>query len=144
MTGDRKECIRDLMTREPIILDAEATVVEAARWMRDRDVGDVLVRQDGRLCGIVTDRDLVVRYLAEGEGDPRQQALAGVCSTPLVTLPPDADLDEALQVMQENAVRRIPIVDGDRPVGIVSLGDLAVACDRSSALGEISAAPPND
>jgi len=139
----KTEQVRDLMTADPIVLDAEATVAEAARCMRDRDVGDVLVRIDGKLCGIVTDRDLVVRCLAGEEGDPRRQSLADLCTQALLTLPPDADVEEAVQLMQENAVRRIPIVDGDRPVGIVSLGDLAIARDRRSCLGEISAAPPN-
>lgn len=139
----KSEHVRDLMTADPIVLDAEATVAEAARCMRDRDVGDVLVRSDGRLCGIVTDRDLVVRCLAGEDSDPRQQSLAELCTQELLTLPPDADVEEAVQLMQENAVRRIPIVDGDRPVGIVSLGDLAIARDRRSCLGEISAAPPN-
>jgi CBS domain-containing protein len=135
--------VRDLMTADPIVLDAEATVAEAARCMRDRDVGDVLVRQDGRLCGIVTDRDLVVRCLAGETEDPLRQSLADLCTQDVLTLPPDAEVEEAMQLMQENAVRRIPIVEGDRPVGIVSLGDLAIARDRRSCLGEISAAPPN-
>lgn len=136
------ESIRELMTSDPIVLEADATVAEAARCMRDRDVGDVLVRKDGKLCGIVTDRDLVVRCLADA-GDPREHPLAELCSKPLLTLPPDADVEEAMQLMQEHAVRRIPIVERDRPVGIVSLGDLAIARDRRSCLGEISAAPPN-
>lgn len=137
------ERVRDLMTADPIVLDADATAAEAARCMRDRDVGDVLVRRDGRLCGIVTDRDLAVRCLAGGDGDPRGHALADLCSQPLVTLPPDAAVDEAIRLMEEHAVRRIPIVEDDRPIGIVSLGDLAIARDRRSCLGEISAAPPN-
>jgi CBS domain-containing protein len=134
--------IRDLMTPDPIVLDVQATVADAARCMRDRDVGDVLVRSDGKLCGIVTDRDLVVRALA-GEEDPRRQSLGDLCTQELLTLPPEADVEEAMQLMQENAVRRIPIVENEEPVGIVSLGDLAIARDRRSCLGEISAAPPN-
>ncbi|HEY8492922.1 MAG TPA: CBS domain-containing protein [Myxococcota bacterium] len=137
------EQLRDLMTADPIVLDASATVAEAAKCMRDRDVGDVLVRRNGRLAGILTDRDLVVRCLASEENDPRRQPVGELCSQDLLTLPPDADVEEAMQLMQENAVRRIPIVEGDRAVGIVSLGDLAIARDRRSCLGEISAAPPN-
>jgi CBS domain-containing protein len=137
------EQVRDLMTADPVVLEGDATVAEAARCMRDRDIGDVLVRLDGKLSGIVTDRDLVVRCLAGEEGDPRQQSLADLCTQELLTLPPDAKVEEAVQLMQENAVRRIPIVEGDRPIGIVSLGDLAIARDRRSCLGEISSAPPN-
>lgn len=138
----KSEQVRDLMTADPIVLDVHATVAEAARCMRDRDVGDVLVKSDGKLCGIVTDRDLVVRCLA-ADGDPRGQSLGDLCTQELLTLPPEAEVEEAMQLMQDNAVRRIPIVDGDAPIGIVSLGDLAIARDRRSCLGEISAAPPN-
>jgi CBS domain-containing protein len=144
MAAKKTECVRDLMTPDPFVLESDATVTEAARCMRDQDVGDVLVVRDGKLCGIVTDRDLVVRCLASGDGDPRQQALAELCSEPLVTLPPGAPVEQAVQLMQDMAVRRIPIVEDERPVGIVSLGDLAIARDRRSALGEISAAPPNN
>lgn len=135
------ERIRDLMTEQPIVLDASASVMEAARAMRDADVGDVLVQEDGKLCGIVTDRDLVIRCLAEPEGSAK--TLGDVCSEEIITLAADAEVDDAIELMRENAVRRIPIVDGDEPVGIVSLGDLALARDRRSCLGEISAAPPD-
>lgn len=141
--SETAERIRDLMTGDPIVLDADATVVEAARCMRDNDVGDVLVRKDGKLCGIVTDRDLVVRCLAEGDGRPEAQTLEALCTQEVVTLEPDADVERAAELMEEHAIRRIPIVEGDRPVGIVSLGDLAIARDRRSTLAEISAAPPS-
>jgi CBS domain-containing protein len=144
MATRESESIRELMTPNPIVLDVGATVTEAARRMRDEDVGDVLVVQDGRLCGIVTDRDLVVRCLASDDGDPRQQSLADFCSESIVSLPPDAKVEQAVQMMQDNAVRRIPIVEDGRAVGIVSLGDLAIARDRRSTLAEISAAPPNN
>lgn len=134
--------IRELMTGGPVALDVSATVSEAARQMKERNVGDVLVTRDGKLCGIVTDRDLVVRCLAQ-EGDARKQAIGEFCTEELVTLAPDAEVTAAIQVMQEHAVRRIPIVDHDRAVGVVSLGDLAIERDRQSTLGEISAAPPN-
>jgi CBS domain-containing protein len=134
--------IRDVMTPDPITLEAGATAREAARCMRDHDVGDVLLREGDRLCGIVTDRDLVVRCLAEGDA-ALDRPLAELCSSGLATLPPDAEVEEAIRLMRENAVRRIPIVEGERAVGIVSLGDLAIERDRQSVLGEISAAPPS-
>ena len=136
--------LRHVMTPDPIVLEADATVLDAARCMRDRDVGNVLVAQDGRLRGIVTDRDLVIRCLASSERDPREQSLAELCTGTLVTLPPDAEVSEAVRLMEENAVRRIPIVDGEHPVGIVSIGDLAIARDGGSALAQISAAPPSE
>jgi CBS domain-containing protein len=138
----QRQTLGDVMTLEPIVLDATATVADAARAMRARDVGDVLVRSDGRLCGIVTDRDLVVRGLAH---DPQQAAsrpLGEICSRELTWLPPGAGIDEAIQLMGQKAIRRIPVVENHRPVGIVSIGDLAQARDRESALGRISAAAP--
>lgn len=135
--------LRDLMTPEPVVLDGDATAVDAARAMKARNVGDVLVRSDGELRGIVTDRDLVVRCLAQNAGDAARTRLRDVCTGELACLAPDAEIDEAVRLMREKAIRRIPIVEGGQPIGIVSLGDLALERDRDSALGEISAAPPS-
>jgi CBS domain-containing protein len=138
----RKQTIRELMTADPVVLDASATVSDAARAMKARDVGDVLVRSDGKLCGIVTDRDLVIRAFA---GDPQgaaRRTLGEICTRDIAAVAPDAEVDEAIRLMREKAVRRIPVIEGDRPLGIVTLGDLAIARDRESALADISAAPP--
>src|SRR5262245_7108444 len=134
--------VREVMTKEPIVLDAEATAADAARAMKARDIGDVLVRKDGKLFGIVTDRDLVVRCVADTRGD-RKTKLGELCSGGLATLAPDAAVEEAVRLMEDKAVRRIPIVEDGRPVGIVSIGDLAIARDRKSALGQLSSAPPS-
>jgi CBS domain-containing protein len=92
---------------------------------------------------VVTDRDLVVRALAEG-ADISSKSVQEVCSTETVTVSPDDDVDRAIQLMRERAIRRLPVVEEeDRPVGVVSLGDLAVERDPHSALGDISAAHPN-
>jgi CBS domain-containing protein len=139
----REETVRDVMTPEPIVLDGEATVFDAARAMKASDVGDVLVRSDGKLCGIVTDRDIVVRVLAEDPSRAASMPLAEVCTGELECLAPDAPIHDAIQLMESKAIRRIPIVENGRPLGIVSLGDLARARDRNSALGKISAAPPS-
>jgi CBS domain-containing protein len=135
--------VRDVMTKNPIALEADQPVTVAARRMREAEVGDVLVTRDGDLCGIVTDRDIVVRCVASG-GDPETTALGRICSEAVATLRPDDDADRAVALMKQHAVRRIPVVDDGRLVGIVSLGDLAVERDRSSALGSISAAPANN
>lgn len=111
--------------------------------MRDQDIGDVLVADGQRLCGIVTDRDLVVRGLAERD-DLANCTLDDVCSKDVATATADEDADEAIQRMREKAVRRIAVVDGGRPIGVLSLGDAAIAKDRGSALGDISAAPSNN
>lgn len=135
--------IQEVMQRAPIALRPDATAAEAARVMKDHDIGDVLVCEGDRLRGIVTDRDLVVRCLAEDER-PRERQIGELCSQDLITLRPNDAVDRAVELMKTRAVRRIPVVDsGDRVVGIVSIGDLAQERDPHSALGEISSAPPN-
>lgn len=133
--------IREIMTRDPIVLDAGASARDAARAMKARQVGDVLVSHDGALRGIVTDRDIVVRCLAEEGQEAASTPLESFCSGDPVTLGPDADADEAVALMRDKAIRRIPVVENGKPVGIVSLGDLAVHRDRESVLGRISGAP---
>jgi CBS domain-containing protein len=130
------------MTPNPVTLPATASLVEGALAMRDFDVGDVLVLDDGHICGIVTDRDIVVRGIAGGNY-PATVKLAEICSRDLTTLSPTDRVEDAVNYMREKAIRRLPVVDGGKPVGIVSLGDLAVERDPHSALSDISAAPPN-
>lgn len=131
------------MTRNPVTLPPTATLFEAAKAMRDRDIGDVLVMDGDRLIGVATDRDIVVRGLTDAKS-VEQICIKDVCSTDLVCLHPDDTVDEAVRLMKERALRRIPILDGDRPVGVVSIGDLAIERDPNSALADISAAPANN
>jgi CBS domain-containing protein len=133
---------RDVMTPNPTMCPATAAVTEAAKLMRDHDIGDVLVEHEGQLRGILTDRDIVVRSVAEGH-DPAEQAVADVCSPTLFWVEPDADVNDVILLMSEQALRRVPVVAGGVPVGIVSIGDLAVQRDSDSLLGRISAAPAN-
>jgi CBS domain-containing protein len=141
-TTKRNQTIRELMTSDPFVLDASATVHDAARAMKKCDIGDVLVRRDGKLWGIVTDRDLVVRALAEDPDNAARILLGDIATTDIASVSPDTPIDEAIRMMRDKKVRRLPVVEGSRPLGILSLGDLAVARDRESALAEISAAPP--
>ncbi|CAM5639119.1 CBS domain-containing protein OS=Streptomyces tendae OX=1932 GN=F3L20_16795 PE=4 SV=1 [Streptomyces tendae] len=134
--------VRDVMTGDPVTVEPLTSVTAVARIMRDRDLGAVLVTEGDRLRGLVTDRDLVVRSVAEG-GDPEQFTVAGACSDDVVTVRSDEELEHAVRLMREHAVRRLPVVDDGRPVGIVSLGDLAMERDPDSALGDISVARPN-
>jgi CBS domain-containing protein len=136
------ETIRTVMTAKPVALQVGTTLVEAARAMRDHDVGDVVVLDDDQLCGIVTDRDITIRSVAEGR-DPSQSVLGEICSKDVVTVTPDDTVEKTVELMRKRAVRRMPVVENGRPVGIVSLGDLAVERDPESALGHISAADPN-
>ena len=134
--------IRELMTSNPVVLPGTASVHEAARAMRDAQIGDVVVIEHNQVCGIVTDRDIVVRTVAETQ-DPATTTLADICSHSLVTVTPTDSVEEAVRLMRTHAIRRVPVVDGGQAVGIVSLGDLAVERDPGSALGKISDAPPN-
>ena len=137
-----KQNIREVMTPNPKAVAQSATIMEAACVMRENDIGDVVVLDNGRLCGILTDRDIVVRALAAG-CDPNRTSVGEICSRALVTLAPEDSTGQAVRVMREHAIRRLPIEDRGRVVGIVSLGDVAVDADRRSALADISAAPPN-
>jgi CBS domain-containing protein len=134
--------VADVMTREPAMIEAEQPVVEAARRMRATDSGDVIVLDNGRVCGILTDRDIAIRVVAD-ERD-LQTPVRDVCSgTDLTTVGPDTSIEQAVQLMRANALRRLPVIEADRAVGIVSIGDLAIERDEDSALADISAAEPN-
>ncbi|MBW8798470.1 MAG: CBS domain-containing protein [Streptomyces sp.] len=134
--------VRDIMTSDLVTVEPQASVAAVARVMRDEDVGAVLVTEEGHLRCLVSDRDLVVRAFAEG-ADPERTTVMQAASEDLVTITPDDTLDRAVRLMREHAVRRLPVVDGDQPVGIIAIGDLAIERDEKSALGDISAARPN-
>lgn len=136
------ETIREVMTPSPRTLDIRATVQEAARTMLDDDIGDVIICDGGTICGIVTDRDITVRAVAQGR-DPAMTSVGDICSAEVATLSPDDSVDDAVRLIRDKAVRRVPVVEGGKPVGIVSIGDLAIDLDSRSALAEVSVAPPN-
>lgn len=134
--------VRDIMTPAPTRLAATSSIIEAANAMREGNFGCVLVEHKGKLCGIATDRDIVVRGLTMGS-DPTTTRIGDVCTESLTTVSPEDDAEKAVRLMREKAVRRVPVMDGDEAVGILSLGDLAEQRDPTSVLGAISAAPPN-
>jgi CBS domain-containing protein len=136
------QAIKDVMTPDPVSVEPHASAADAARKMRDVDSGAILVCEDEQLRGLLTDRDIVVRAVAEGR-DPSQVEVQEICSADVEALSPDDDVDRAVQLMRDRHVRRIPVVEGHRPVGIVSIGDLALARDETSALADISGAPAN-
>jgi CBS domain-containing protein len=125
--------VHEVMTPEPISLPLDAPLTEAARLMRDEQISGVLVTQNGRLCGLVTDHDIVVRAVAEGR-DLTGTRLADICSAGLVTIGPQDGADTALRLMIDSAVRRLPVVEDGRPVGIVSIGDLTSDRDEPPVL----------
>jgi CBS domain-containing protein len=130
------------MTANPVVVPKDTSVLDAARLMRDRGIGDVIVIDGDEAEGIVTDRDIVVRAVAEGS-DPSRVRVDEVLSGELAAVAPDDPVEHAIKLMREKAIRRIPVVEGGRPVGVVSIGDLAMERDAESALADISEAPPN-
>ena len=119
------QSIREIMTSNPSTVEPNKTVVEAARIMKQEDAGVVPVTENGRLTGMVTDRDIAIRVVAEGK-DPQSTTVQEVASTDLVTIDPQQDLDEALRLMAKHQVRRLPVVEEDgRLVGVVAQADIA-------------------
>ena len=116
--------VKDLMTPDPTTVLPETSVSEAAERMAREDVGPLPVVENDRLVGIVTDRDFVVRVLAEGR-DPSSTTVREVASEELVTASIDDDLVTTLELLAKHQVRRVPVVDGDRLVGIVAQADVA-------------------
>jgi CBS domain-containing protein len=136
--------VREVMTPEPTTLAASSKVSDAAAAMADRDIGVlVITKGDTRVVGILTDRDIVVRGIA-ARRDPWTTQVAEILSDEdVVTAAPDMPVHEVVGIMRSKAVRRLPVVENGRLVGIVSLGDLAVEVDPQSALADVSAAPAN-
>jgi CBS domain-containing protein len=128
--------VRDVMTSNPCSIDADKSVAYAAKMMRDEDVGIAPIVEGDRLVGVLTDRDIVVRVVAEGR-DPEQVQARETASGELVTLDPDQDLDEALRLMARHQVRRLPVVEEDgRLVGVVAQADVAKEADERE-VGEV-------
>lgn len=134
--------IESIMTPHPYQLSDDAPVARAARMMRDHDIGDVLVTRYDKIAGLVTDRDITIRAVAAGL-DPETTPLVTILSPDPVCVAPDDEPAYALALMRAHALRRLPVCEGDRVVGIVSLGDLAGLADTNAALAEISTAPAN-
>jgi CBS domain-containing protein len=135
------ETVRDIMARNPVSLPPDTSIEQAAQRMRDDDIGNVIVGDENNLQGIVTDRDIVVRALADG----RTNATLGEIATGNVTtIEADRPADEAARIMREENIRRLPVVENGQPIGIISIGDLAIQLDDDSALADISAARENN
>jgi CBS domain-containing protein len=134
--------VRDAMTGIPVTLAPDRTLSEAARTMRDFAIGCVLVALREQLLGLVTDRDIVARAIAESR-DPAQVTLSDICSLDLAVVAPDDDLDDAIKLMRTRAVRRLPVVERGKAVGLITIGDLAVARPSESmwTLAAIAVAP---
>jgi CBS domain-containing protein len=136
------QTVLEVMTPHPVVLAPDDTATEAARVMRERNIGDVIVMDHDQLWGIVTDRDIVVRALADGR-DANTVQLVEICSRHLTGIEPSATTDDAIRAMREQALRRLPVIEDGCPIGVVSIGDIAIERDPGSALADVSAAPPN-
>src|SRR3954466_15358402 len=155
------QSIREVMTADPRTVEVSATVADAAREIRDGDVGSVSVGEDGKaggstgdlrsvvgvesgkVAGIIPDRDIAVRVVAQGL-DPDATKVREAATMRPVTLTVDQTVDDAIRLVREQDIRRILVVQDGRPAGVVSLGDLAIERDTDSALADIASKPANN
>ena len=136
--------VRDTMTADPRSIGASASVVEAARLMREEHIGSLPITDDEQLVGMITDRDITTRVVAEA-ADPKTTPVGEVYSGDLVSVGPDNDLDEALQLMSRHQVRRLPVVENGRLVGIVAQADIALReNEKTGALVEAISTPSEE
>src|SRR5437016_5642630 len=132
--GTMAKSVRGTMTENPRSIKASASVVEAARLMREEHIGSLPITDDEQLVGMITDRDITTRVVAEA-ADPMKTSVGDVYSRDLITVEPDKDLEEALQLMARHQVRRLPVVENGRLVGIVAQGGIAIS--RTEKTGEL-------
>jgi CBS domain-containing protein len=138
------QTVREVMTPQVVTRPSETTLTDAAVTMREEDIGDIVVCNDDELAGLITDRDIVVRAVAERR-DPTTTTIGEILTEYVVTVHPDDSVQAAALLMRDNAVRRVVVCGDDKKVvGIVSIGDLAEEIDPESVLGGISRAEPNN
>jgi CBS domain-containing protein len=134
--------VRDAMTDNPRSIAKSASVVEAAQVMREEHIGSLPITDEEKLVGMITDRDITTRVVADA-ADPETTSVGDVYSRDLVSVEPDEDLEEALQLMARHQVRRLPVVENGRLVGIVAQADIALGEDekKTGALVEAISKP---
>jgi CBS domain-containing protein len=136
MTHHEHRKIREVMTPDPSTVEPSTTVVETARLMREEDVGPIPIVENGQCAGIVTDRDIVVRVVAEGR-NANTTTVGEIASRELITIDPEQTLDEAARLMAQHQIRRLPVCEEDgKLVGIVAQADLALEA-RDETTGEV-------
>jgi CBS domain-containing protein len=137
------QTVAEIMTSGNLAtVERTESAAEAARRMQAADVGDVLVLDNGSFSGILTDRDIAIRLVAH-DRSPSTPVSEIVSDAEIVTVTPQTSLDQAIELIRDRSVRRLPVLERGRAVGVVSLGDLAMERDPNSALADISAAPGN-
>jgi CBS domain-containing protein len=127
--GTMAKSVRDAMTENPRSIDASASVVEAARLMREEHIGSLPITDDEKLVGMITDRDITTRVVSEA-ADPKTTSVGDVCSRDVIAVETDKDHEEALALMARHQVRRLPVVENGRLVGIVAQADIALSEDE--------------
>jgi CBS domain-containing protein len=138
------ETVSDVMTPNPRTVSPSDSLADAAKIMRDADVGAVVVTESDVVTGILTDRDIVVRAIAEGASPAEATVADAVEDRALKTVTPDQSVDDVIALMRDEKVRRIPVVEDGHAAGIVSIGDLALDREPRSALAQISEPPANN
>jgi CBS domain-containing protein len=133
--GTMANSVRDAMTEDPRSIGKSVSVVEAARLMREQDIGSLPITDDEKLVGMITDRDITTRVVAEA-ADPKVTSVGDVYSRDLISVEPDKDLEEALRLMARHQVRRLPVVEDGRLVGIVAQADIALR-ENETKTGEL-------
>ena len=136
--------VREVMSSAPETVTPETALADAARVMDRADIGDVLIVDGtGQLRGIVTDRDIAIRAVAVGR-DPNITTVEEVMTPTVETVSSSATVREAIETMRRHDIRRLPVVDGGSPIGVVSLGDLSMSPGSQAVLADLSTAPPNN
>ncbi|HKC19676.1 MAG TPA: CBS domain-containing protein [Candidatus Dormibacteraeota bacterium] len=133
--------VRDVMTKNPVSMSADSSVVDAAKAMSDFRIGSVVVMERDKPCGIVTDRDITVRAVATGS-DPKSTKLSDICSHDLAAVQPDQSVDDAIKMMKSHDVKRVVVMSESKLEGIVSLGDLTARDQGEDVQKDISKAEP--
>ena len=128
--------VRDIMTTSVETIAPDTDLVAAARRMKELNVGSLPVVKEGRLIGIITDRDIVVRAVAEGRELLLERVETYLTPSP-TTISPDADAQQASELMAREQIRRLPVVEGDRLVGFLAIGDLAVELNKDKLVGNV-------
>jgi CBS domain-containing protein len=127
--------VRHAMTESPTTISPQMNAFDAAGLMKSQDIGVLPVVEDTKLVGLVTDRDLVLRVLAERK-NPIEVKVGDICTSTPVTVTPDMKLSEARELMEQHKVRRLPVMKGEELVGVLSLGDVAWADASTREVGE--------
>lgn len=135
--------IRQVMTAVPETVELGAPIRDAAALMERTDIGNVIVVDNEQVKGIVTDRDITVRVVAAGR-DPAAALVSDIMTAFPATIAPTASVHEAIELMREHDVRRLPVVEAGRPIGVVALADLSTSPEAQALLADISLAPPNN